>query len=179
MKNLLLCLCLAVPALLGGCSLFSSRPSLQETQDALRLLREQVKPDHNVVVTLVGGTRLNPGAKGTPRPVRVCVYLTSMSDWAPPPGDTENGCVTLERETSLLASQRRILAPEQLLQLSLVAPGGRDSWIVVDADFGERAPGYKPLRLPVDNQERVQVNAWLDGNRVSNALEHRKFEEKP
>jgi hypothetical protein len=97
----------------------------------------------------------------------------------PPIEDQDSGCVALEKDSSLLASQRRILAPEQLLQLSLVAPGTRDSWVLVDADFGARAAGYKPLRLPVENQERVQINAWLDDNRVSNALEHRMSGDKP
>jgi hypothetical protein len=102
-----------------------------------------------------------------------------MADWLPPIEDQDSGCVALEKDSSLLASQRRILAPEQLLQLSLVAPGTRDSWVLVDADFGARAAGYKLLRLPVENQERVQINAWLDDNRVSNALEHRMSGDKP
>ena len=166
--------------MLGGCSLLSGpSPSIAETQEALRLLRQQVKPDRHVVVSLVGGPRLNPGSKGVARPVRVCVYLTNMADWAPRVNDPESGCMAMDREASLLASERRILAPEQLLQINLVAPGTRDSWVVVDADFGEHAAGYKPFRLPVENRELVQISAWLDTNRVSNASEHRMAEVKP
>ena len=179
MKFLYLWITIIALGLLGGCSLLGGRPSLAETQDALRLLRQEAKPDHHVVVTLVGGPRLNPGSKGNARPVRVCVYLTSMADWVPRADDPENGCTPMERETSLLASERRILAPEQLLQVSFVAPGARDSWVVVDADFGQHAPGYKPFRLPVENLEMVQISAWLDVNNVSNAIEHRMPEVKP
>jgi hypothetical protein len=102
-----------------------------------------------------------------------------MAEWAPRADSPEGGCVSKESDTRLLASERRILAPEQLLHLSLLAPGGRDSWIVVDADFGKQATGYKPLRLPVENLELVQMSVWLDVNRVSNAVGSRLFEVKP
>lgn len=127
----------------------------------------------------MGGHRLNPVGKGAARPVQVCVYLSTTANWIPPADVPEGACTPRDKDSSLLASERRILAPEQLLQLSFLAPGTRDSWVVVDADFGERAADYKSLRLQVDNQEAVQINAWLDANRVNNANGYRPADTKP
>ena len=188
MKLPLLALLLAAQSLLGGCSWLSTtrsaaaegRSAILEAQETMRFLRQQQEhPDRHILVSLIGGNRLNQGSRSAPRPVKVCVYLSTTSDWIPPVDVPESACVTREREASLLASERRILAPDQLLQLNFIAPGTRDSWVVVDADFSERAPDYTALRIPVDNREQVQVNAWLDANRLSNANAPRTADAKP
>jgi type VI secretion system VasD/TssJ family lipoprotein len=186
-KILFLFVLVLLQTLLSGCSLLSAtrsamsegRSTVAETQATLRMLRQESKPDRRVLVTLVGGHRLNPGSKGAARPVQVCVYLSSEANWIPPADVPEGACTTREKDNSLLASERRVLAPEQLLQLSFLAPGTRETWVVVDADFAERATDYRSLRMAVDNQEVVQVNAWLDTNRVSNANGYRPTNAKP
>lgn len=156
------------------------RSTISDAQETMRFLRQQqAKPDKRVLVTLVGGHRLNPGGKGTPRPVQVCVYLSTTSSWSPTADFPEGGCTTREQDPAILASERRVLAPEQLLQLSFFAPSSRDSWVIVDADFGERAADYKSFRIAVDNQDMVQINTWLDSNRVNNANSYRPSESKP
>lgn len=146
----------------------------------MRFLRQQTaKPDRRVLVTLVGGHRLNMGSRGSARPVKVCIYLSITAGWAPPIDVPEGECITREREPSLLSSERRVLAPDQLLQLNFTAPGARDSWVVVDADFGDRSVDYRAFRMPVENQELVQVNAWLDSNRVVDASNYHPSDAKP
>ena len=188
MKILVLASLLALQLLLSACSLLSTtrsatsegRATITEAQETMRFLRQTTgKPDKRVLVTLVGGHRLNMGSKGAARPVKVCVYLSTASGWTPPIDTPDGECITREREPSLLASERRVLAPEQLLQLSFTAPGARDSWVVVDADFGDRSADYRTLRLPVENQDLVQVNAWLDNNRVNDASVFRTADSKP
>ena len=175
MKSLLTLGCLLPLALLGGCSMLSTtRSALSETEATMRVLRAQVKPDKRVQITMAGGRSLNPGNRGNARPVMVCVCLSTTANWTPPADVPEGSCVARERDSDLLASERRILAVNQSLQVNLVAPGARDSWVVLDADFSDRTLDYKAFRTKVDGKDTVQINVWLDNKQIGSGTAARQ-----
>ena len=140
------------------------------TQNAVKAMREvdldRQITDRQVHVTLVGGQRLNSGRSAAPRPVQTCVYIVQVPDWRPPAGPTRSDCVTHERDLNVIASERRVVAPNQIQQLQFKASGLRDLWLLIDADFAQPQSDYVPLRLRIEGHGMLHLAAWVDGSGI-------------
>lgn len=135
------------------------------TQNAVKAIRE-VDMDRQVDVTLIGGRVLNTTPDAVSRPVKACVYLVQNPDWRPPSTLDGGDCANREQNTSLIAAERRVVAPGQIQQFQLKAPGAREAWLLIDADFAVRPPDYAPLSLRVEGRGVVRMSAWVDGNTI-------------
>ena len=161
----------AALSLLGGCSMFTNSVARSAseiaTQNAVKAIRE-VDLDRQVDVTLIGGRELNLGRGSVARPVQACVYVVQSPDWRPPSLGGA-GCASRERDSSLIAAERRMVAPNQVQQFQVKAPGVREAWLVVDADFASRPVDYVPLNLRIEGHGTIRVSAWLEGNAIFDA----------
>lgn len=155
--------------LFGGCSMLTDSlarsASEMATQNAVKAIRE-VDLDRQVDVTLIGGRALNTGRGTVSRPVQTCIYVVQNADWRPPPALGTGECVGRERDSAVIAVERRVVAPNQVQQFQLKAPGVREAWVMVDADFAFRPADYVPLGLRIEGHGLVRVSAWLDGNDI-------------
>lgn len=148
-RALLLC---ALAGLAGCSSLFSSRGD-----DGPRQLH----------VTLVGGGQLNNSGGGA-RPVQVCLYVVREANWLPPAGLEDSSCAQRGREVA--AESRHVVAPNQVQQVLLPASGSDPVWLLADADFASKPPGYAPLRIRVDGRQLIHLAVLLERNRIVDAL---------
>ena len=124
-----------------------------------------------VDVTLVGGARLNPNQTGDARPVQVCVYVVRNSNWIVPDTYAEPACASKRDDGDIVLAERRILAPNQLQQLSFRVQSDSDLWLFIDADYAMQAPEYAPLKLRIRPDAHLgnRLAAWLDGGRIRDA----------
>lgn len=152
-KSLLLVACAFAALSLPGCGLFkkSQAPAVEQ--------------ERRVHVTLIGASILNTGRTGESRPVQVCAYLVQMPNWLPEAtGKPE--CVS---GRDVLASVRRVLAPDQALQFSIDVSRASDIWLIIDADYAKTPAGYMPLRVPVKNSGWSHIAVRLDDEGVHDA----------
>nr|WP_179404264.1 type VI secretion lipoprotein TssJ [Burkholderia guangdongensis] len=147
-----------VLGMLSGCSLFAPKPAEPRQSSSQRQL----------LVTLIGGSRLNVTTSGEPRPVQSCVYIVNAIDWVPmASGDAS--CAGRDQDGTVLSVSRHVIAPNQVLQFWIdVSPSGK-IWLVADADYARRPAQYAPLRMPVDGSGVIQVALWLDRDGIYDA----------
>jgi type VI secretion system protein VasD len=146
-----------VGAMLAGCGLFgSSAPPARPEPRRLH-------------ITLVGGSQLNPGPSGRPNPIQACIYVVRSAGWAPL-GDAGDTKCAGSRDDAVAASSRQVIAPNQVLQLSLDPATQDELWLLVDADYAQRPPNYAPLRMHVDGSGLIHYAIWLDGDGIHDAL---------
>lgn len=118
-------------------------------------------------VTLVGGGQLNNSGGGA-RPVQVCLYVVREANWLPPAGLEDSSCAQRGREVA--AESRHVVAPNQVQQVLLPASGSDPVWLLADADFASKPPGYAPLRIRVDGRQLIHLAVLLERNRIVDAL---------
>ncbi|MDN7592091.1 type VI secretion lipoprotein TssJ [Burkholderia seminalis] len=150
-RTLIVALALGV---LSGCSLFSSKT---------------VEP-RQLHVTLIGGSRLNAGANGEPRPIQTCIYVVRAPDWVPMATAGDSSCAGRDQEGAVVATSRHVIAPNQVLQFGLDVPRSGEIWLVADADYAQRPDQYAPLRVRIDGSGLIHVAVWLDRDGIYNAL---------
>ncbi len=154
-----------LPGLLAGCS--SLLPALLPSLlPPLSPVRSEEGP-RQLHVTLVGGAQLN-NSGGGPRPVQVCLYVAREASWTPSTGLDDSLCV--QRGQEITAEARQVIAPGQVQQVLLPAAGSDPVWLLVDADFAAKPPGYAPLRIRVDGRKLIHLAVQLERNRIVDAL---------
>ncbi|WP_211470869.1 type VI secretion lipoprotein TssJ [Collimonas humicola] len=126
-------------------------------------------------ITLIGSRDLNL-IRGHARPVHVCLYLTAEPAWNPDFRMGRENCATHETDKLIIASEHRVVSPDQIQRLSMEAPKDKASWVVVDADFANRASNYKPARVPIENKwwssaSTVTATINLNGSTVAYSSE--------
>ncbi len=137
---------------LSGCSLFGSKT---------------VEP-RQLHVTLVGGSRLNVGASGEPRPVQSCVYIVRAADWVPM-ASGDSSCAGRDQDGTVVTASRHVIAPNQVLQFWIDVPRSGEIWLVVDADYAQRPTQFAPLRIRIEGSGEIHLAVWLDRNGIYNA----------
>jgi type VI secretion system protein VasD len=138
--------------LLSGCSLFGSKP---------------IEP-RQLHVTLVGGSRLNVGVSGEPRPIQSCVYIVRAADWVPMT-NADGPCAGKDQEGTVLTVSRHVIAPNQVLQFWIDVPRDGEIWLVADADYAQRPAQYAPLRVRIEGRGVLHQAVWLDRSGIYNA----------
>ncbi|KVQ20002.1 type VI secretion system-associated lipoprotein [Burkholderia ubonensis] len=137
---------------LSGCSLFSSK-SIEPRQ---------------LHVTLIGGSRLNVGASGEPRPVQSCVYIVRSADWVPMTSG-DSSCSGRDQDGTVVTASRHVIAPNQVLQFWVDVPRSGEIWLVTDADYAERPAQYAPLHVRIEGGGVIHLSVWLDRSGIYNA----------
>ncbi len=127
--------------------------------------------ERSVYVTLVGAHRLNQSTGGSARSVQTCLYLAKDATWSPGLRAESSTCLTPMQDANIIASERRIMVPDQLQQISFTLSTDYDLWLVVDADFAERAVDYEPLRMRIkSNLPATNLAVWLDAHCIYDGL---------
>ncbi|SMG61106.1 type VI secretion lipoprotein TssJ [Paraburkholderia susongensis] len=121
----------------------------------------------NIQVNLSGGKDLNPSVRRIPSPVEVCLYLVLEPDWLPEPQQFDSKCATARSNGDQVLSERRIVAPNRTETLVIKAPGNRDSWLVIDADFRTRSAKAEPLRVATKRTRNSVENVLLDEQQIT------------
>ncbi|WP_126284134.1 type VI secretion lipoprotein TssJ [Burkholderia stagnalis] len=137
---------------LSGCSLFGSK---------------SVEP-RQLHVTLVGGSRLNIGASGEPRPIQSCVYIVRAADWVPM-ANGDSSCAGRDLDGTVVTASRHVIAPNQVLQFWIEVPSSGEIWLVADADYAQRSAQYTPLRIRIEGSGVIHLAVWLDRSGIYNA----------
>ncbi|KVN35059.1 type VI secretion lipofamily protein [Burkholderia pyrrocinia] len=137
---------------LSGCSLFSSKP---------------VEP-RQLLVTLVGGSRLNVSTSGEPRPVQACVYVVREADWVPM-ANGDSSCAGRDHDGAMVSALRHVIAPNQVLQFWVDVPRSGEVWLVADADYAQRPAQYAPLRMRIEGGGVIHLAVWFDRSGIYNA----------
>jgi type VI secretion system protein VasD len=150
-----------VCALLLGCS---SSASKREASVPSR----SVEP-RQIHITLVGGSGLNASASGQPRPVQTCVYVVRAADWLPSANPDDSSCAPRDKDSTIVADSRHVVAPNQVVQFMLELPRSGEIWLVTDADYAQRPASYAPLRMHIDGGDMIHVALWLDRAGIFNA----------
>jgi len=120
----------------------------------------------NIQVNLTGGKKLNPSVRGIPSPVEICLYLVLEPDWLPGPQQFHGKCAAASSGGDLVLSERRIVAPNRTETLTIKAPGNRDSWLVIDADFRARPIKAAPLRVATKKARNSVEIVLLDEQQI-------------
>jgi len=144
--------------LVQGCSLL--RNPIDIPAEGMRAIRR----DRVVHVTLLGGEHLNPGADGRARPVQLCVYLVTRSDWVPEDvWSDEDKCTKGANGDDVIVSERRVVAANRAQPVEMKMPSNEEGWLVVDPDFANASRTQAPLRLRVNASEYSSHLVLLDG----------------
>jgi len=155
MKTIQFLIVALIVSVLPGCSLFGSKTV-------------NVEP-RQLHVTLVGGSRLNVGANGEPRPIRACVYIVRTADWVPMATPGDSSCAGRDQEGAVVTTSRHVIAPNQVLQFWIDVPRNGETWVMVDADYAQRPAQYAPLRVRVEGSGVIHLAVWLDRSGIYNA----------
>ncbi|CAG9269910.1 Type VI secretion lipofamily protein [Burkholderia cepacia] len=140
-----------VQAVLSGCSIGSKS-----------------EPPRQLHVTLLGGSRVNVGADGEPRPIQTCLYIVNAVDWVPMASE-DSSCVGRDQDGTVIAVSRHVIAPNQVLQLWIDVPRSGEIWLVADADYARRSAKYVPMRMQVDGSGVTHLTVRLDRNGIYDA----------
>jgi len=155
--------------LLSGCSMLGlervkpqSRINQPQVPQQVQLI-QQVSPPQNFKLSLLGGSELNMSGDGVARPVQVCIYVVRNRDWEAPFARRQSTCVEPSTDPTLLISKRVVLAPLHLNHISLPMESGRNTWLIMEADFFQSTANDSPFIFPMNSQNQ-QLNVMLNGN---------------
>jgi len=173
--NALIIIVMVVTTLMSGCGLLEkyNRLPVNVDVDSLTRTASQVMQEkaRNVTLTLVGGHQLNQSSSGVARPVKTCIYLVKSPVWAAGLLGESSACLTPTQDLHIVASERRIIVPDQLQQISFTLTSDEDLWVLVDADFSESSDNCEPLKLQLNSNEDISNRAvWFDLHCVVDGL---------
>lgn len=159
---------------LAGCSMLGlNKP--QANSAAASVASAASAPNHPFKLSLLGGTALNVSSAGVARPVQVCIYVARNRDWQAPLVRKQSTCAEPSADPNLLQSQRVVLAPGQQNHINLPMEGGRDAWLVLDADFAQPRADQTPLVFLM-NRQHSQLDVTLNGNGVLSEASQKTME---
>jgi type VI secretion system protein VasD len=155
-------------AMLSGCSMLG----LQRVQSQKGVIQPQVQlvqqvslPPQTFKLSLLGGSELNMSGDGVARPVQVCVYVVRNRDWEAPFARKQSTCVEPSGDPNLISIKRVVLAPLHLNHITLPMESGRNTWLILEADFFQSTADESLYIFPMNSQSN-QLNVMLNGNTI-------------